>query len=70
MLLGDEIEEILGFWGVTQENYLLAKSYLYGLRPNEVSCNCTDRKEFLNRLHRNFLSWMGVSYVSSRRNGG
>jgi hypothetical protein len=59
-MIGDEIERVLECWGVTPERYLLAKSWLLRLRPNDVNCNCQERKQFLNDLQARFLAWLGA----------
>ena len=49
-MLGDEVERALQTLGITEERYRSFKEQL-GLMP---TCNCKDRKEFLNKLSTQF----------------
>lgn len=48
--LGDRAERLLQTFGVTQERYVEAKAWLLGKMPEEVTCNCPERIEWLNRI--------------------
>lgn len=70
-LLGAPVDSVLVEMRILPEfapkTYCIAREWLLHLKPHEIPCNCKDRKRFIYFLFCNFLSWMGVSHVSSRR---
>jgi hypothetical protein len=56
-LLGDKVEAVLRFWGVTEDSYKSAKSWLLKIPIEEIDCNCKERKEKLNALHQRWKDW-------------
>lgn len=48
--LGDRAEQLLTTFGITQERYIEAKAWLLGKMPEEVTCNCPERRDWLNRV--------------------